>query len=141
MFDFVGIGIHTTFKMSPKEVTNRIIKGMQNENVDFLAHPTCRIIGRREPFELDIESIIDTAVDTDTCLEINAFPDRLDLKDIHIKLAKEKKAKFIIGTDSHNNNHLSFMKYGVAMARRGWLGKKDILNTNSLNDILKKYGL
>lgn len=141
MFDFVGIGIHTTFKMSPKDVNNRIIKAMDNENVDFLAHPTCRIIGRREPFEIDIESIIETAVNTDTYLEINAFPDRLDLKDLHVKLAKEKKAKFIIGTDSHNINHLTFMQYGIAMARRGWLEKKDILNTYSLNEILKNFGL
>lgn len=138
MFDFVAIGIHTSFKMSPKDLNNRVIKAMQNENVDFLAHPTCRIIGRREPFEIDVESIIDTAVNTNTYLEINAFPDRLDLKDLHVKIAKEKKANFIIGTDSHNNNHLPFMQYGIAMARRGWLEKKDILNTYSLSKILKK---
>jgi DNA polymerase (family 10) len=141
MFDYVGIGIHTNFKMSPKEITNRILKGMENENVTFLAHPTCRIIGRREPFELDIEKIIDKAVETKTYLEINAFPDRLDLNDLHAKIAKEKNVKFIIGTDAHNINHLGFMQFGVATARRAWLEKKDILNTYSLKEVEKKLGL
>ena len=141
MFDFVGIGIHMNFKMSPKDITNRILTGMENENVTFIAHPTCRLIGRREPFELDVDKIIEKAVEKDIFLEINAFPDRLDLNDLHVKLAKEKKAKFIIGTDSHNLNHLGFMQFGVATAKRGWLEKKDILNTYSLKEVEKKLGL
>jgi DNA polymerase (family 10) len=140
MFDFVGIAIHTNFKMSSDEITNRVLSGMENENVTFLAHPTCRLIGRREPFELDIEKIIDKAVQTGTFLEINAFPDRLDLNDLHVKIAKEKKAKFIIGTDAHNLNHLGFMQYGVATARRGWLEKKDILNTYTIKEVEKTLG-
>ena len=114
---------------------------MENENITFLAHPTCRLIGRREPFELDIEKIIDKAVEKDIFLEINAFPDRLDLNDLHVKIAKEKKAKFVIGTDAHNLNHLGFIRYGVATARRGWLEKKDILNTYTLKEVEKKLGL
>ncbi len=140
-FDFVCIAIHTNFKMSKKEATNRIIKGLQNDFVTYLAHPTCRIIRRREPFELDIEQIIDAAKDTGTYLEINAFPDRLDLNDMHTKLAKEKGTSFVIGTDSHNTRHLPFMKFGIATARRGWLEKKDVINTLSLKDIEKKFGL
>ena len=139
LFDFVGIAIHTNFKMNSKEATNRIVKGLENEYVDFLAHPTCRIVGRREPFELDLEKIFDKARETNTYLEINAFPDRIDLNDLNTKLAREKGARFIIGTDSHNINHLSFMKFGIATARRGWLEKKDILNTYSLKDIQKKF--
>ncbi len=141
MFDFVGIGIHTTFKMNREEITKRVVRGMENKHADFLAHPTCRIIGRREPFDLDVEKIFDAAVETDTYMEINSFPDRLDLKDIHIKQAKEKRVKFIIGTDAHNLDHMHFMQFGVATARRGWLEKNDILNTYSLKEIEKTLRL
>jgi len=140
MFDFVGIAIHTNFKMSQKEATNRIMKGMDNEYVTFLAHPTCRIIRKREPFDLDIDKIFEKAIETNTYLEINSFPDRLDLNDMHTKQAKDKGAKFVIGTDAHNLNHLAFIRFGIATARRGWLEKKDILNTNSLKDLEKILG-
>ena len=139
-FDFVYIGIHTAFKMDKETMTKRIIKGMDNEQVDFVAHPTGRLIGKREPYEVDLEQIIDTAKETDTRLEINSFPDRLDLDDTHIKLAKEHGVQFVLGTDSHSINHLDFMRFGIATARRGWLEKKDILNTYSLKDIEKILG-
>lgn len=140
-FDYVGIGIHTSFKMTAEEATERITKGIQNKYATFIAHPTCRIIGHREPFELDIEKIIKVANDTDTYLEINSFPDRLDLNDLHTKIAKERNANFVINTDSHYLSHLAYMKYGIYTARRGWLEKKDILNTKSLSDLTKKLGL
>jgi len=139
MFDYVGISIHTNFKMTQKQATERIIKGMENELADFVAHPTCRLIGRREPFDLDIEKIFDKAKETKIYFEINSFPDRLDLNDMHAKLAKEKGLKFIIGTDAHNVNHLRFMEFGIATARRAWLEKKDILNTHSLKEIEKIF--
>jgi DNA polymerase (family X) len=139
-FDFVYIGIHTSFKMDKNKMTKRITKGMDNEYVDFLAHPTGRLIGKRDPFEVDIERIIDTAKETDTRLEINSFPDRLDLDDTHAKLAKERGVKFVIGTDSHSTTHLQFMRFGIATARRGWLEKKDILNTSSLKDVERILG-
>ena len=123
-FDFVVVGIHTAFGMSGDDQTKRIVKSMENENVDFIAHPTCRIIGRREPFDIDMEKIFDAARETDTYLEINSFPDRLDLNDVHSKLAKERGVKFVIGTDSHSAVNLPFMHFGVATARRGWLEKK-----------------
>lgn len=138
-FDIVYAGIHTTFKMTPEQATKRTIKAMENEHVDILAHPTCRLIGRREPFELDIDKLIDTAKNTDTCLEINSFPDRLDLNDLYAKQAKERGVKFVIGTDSHNLNHLSFIRFGIATARRGWLEKKEILNTYSLKEFEKIF--
>lgn len=134
-FDFVYIGIHSGFKMDKNKMTERIIKGMHNDNVNFLAHPTGRLIGKRDPYQVDIEKIIDAAKETGIILEINAFPDRLDLDDVHSKLAKEKKIKFVLGTDSHSINHLSFMRFGTATARRGWLEKKDILNTYCLKEI------
>jgi DNA polymerase (family 10) len=136
-FDFVYIGIHSSFKMDKKKMTDRIIKSMYNENVNFLAHPTGRLIGKRDPYEVDIEKIIDVAKETGIFLEINAFPDRLDLDDIHSKLAKEKKIRFVLGTDSHSINHLPFIRFGIATARRGWLEKKDIINTYPLKDIEK----
>ena len=135
LFDFVYIGIHTTFKLNQKQQTQRITQAMHNEHVNFLAHPTCRIIGRRQPLNLNLETIIDTAVETHTHLEINAFPDRLDLNDIHTKMAKEKNAHFVIGTDAHTINHLPFIQYGIATARRGWLEPHDIINTLPLKKI------
>ena len=140
-FDFVGVGIHISFKMNKEEITQRIIKAMENKYVNFVAHPTCRIIGRREPFDLDIDKIFDVARETNTFLEINCFPDRLDLNDIHSKMAKEKNVRFVLGTDAHNLNHLSFMRFGIATARRGWLEKKDILNTYSLKEVEKTLGV
>jgi DNA polymerase (family X) len=139
MFDYVGVGIHIGFKMDSKQATDRYLRAMDNEHVLFIAHPTCRLIGRREPFELDIEKIFDKAKETKTFLEINSFPDRLDLNDLHVKIAKDKGVKFVVNTDSHYINHLSFMQYGISTARRGWLEKNDILNTHSLNEIQKVF--
>ena len=139
-FDFVYAGIHTGFKMNKADMTKRIIRGIENEHVDFLAHPTGRLIGKRDPYEADIEQIIDTAKETETFLEINAFPDRLDLDDIHAHSAKKLGVRFVLGTDSHSVSHLSFMRFGVATARRGWLEKKDILNTYTLKEIEKLLG-
>ena len=139
-FDAVHIGIHSAFKMDGKEMTKRITRGMENKYVHFLAHPTGRLIGRRDPYKVDIEQIVDTARDTGTFLEINAFPDRLDLNDIHAKFAKERGVKFVIGTDSHSIANLSFIRFGVATARRGGLEKSDILNTYRLKEIEKMLG-
>jgi DNA polymerase (family 10) len=140
-FDFVCIGIHMGLKMKGEDMTKRITKGMENEHVDFLAHPTGRIIGRRDPYDVDIEKIIDTAKSTDTFLEINSFPDRLDLNDMHAKIAKDKGVKIVIGTDAHSIEHLPYIRFGIATARRGWLEKKDVLNTYSMKEIEKIFGM
>ena len=137
-FDFVCAAVHTRFKMSKAEMTARIVTAMENEHVTILAHPTCRLIGRREPIELDMEQLIDTARGTNTYLEINAFPDRLDLNDVHIRAAKERSVSFALGTDSHSIDHLRYIRFGVATARRGWLEKKDVLNTYSLREVENK---
>lgn len=140
-FDFVCIGIHMGFKMKREDMTKRITKAMENQYVNFLAHPTGRLIGRRDPYEVDIEQIIDIAKSTNTFLEINSFPDRLDLNDIHAKLAKEKGVKIVIGTDAHSVEHLLYIKFGIATARRGWLEKKDVLNTYPMKEIEKILGM
>lgn len=135
LFDYVGIGIHTGFNMTKDEATERIIQGMKHPSVTFLAHPTCRMIGHREGFDLDMDQIFETAVDANTALEINSFPDRLDLNDIQVKRGKELGVRFIIGTDAHAKEHLEYMKFGVATARRGWLEKEDVINTVDLTTI------
>jgi len=135
LFDYVGIGVHTGFNMTKDQATERIIRGMKHPLVTFLAHPTCRMIGHREGFDLDMDQIFETAVETNTALEINSFPDRLDLNDIQVKRGKELGVRFIIGTDSHAKEHLDYMKFGVATARRGWLEKEDVMNTSDLTTI------
>ncbi|MBN1281077.1 MAG: DNA polymerase/3'-5' exonuclease PolX [Candidatus Thermoplasmatota archaeon] len=139
-FDFVYIAVHTSFKMEREAMTKRIIRGMTNEYVDFVAHPTGRLISKRDPYDVDLQQLIDAAQEHNVRLEINAFPDRLDLDDTAAKLAKDHGVGFVLGTDSHNSNHMEFMRYGVATARRGWLEKKDILNTYSLSQIEKILG-
>ena len=136
-FDIVCAAIHSKFKMSEKEMTERIIDAIQNEYVKILAHPTGRLIGKRDAYEVDLEKVIDAAVENNVLLEINAFPDRIDLNDINIRIAKEKGARFTIGTDAHAVDHLRFIRFGVAAARRGWLDKKDVLNTYPVKEIEK----
>ena len=136
-FDIVCAAIHSKFKMSEKEMTERIINAIQNEYVKILAHPTGRLIGKRDAYEVDLEKVIDAAVENNVLLEINAFPDRIDLNDINIRIAKEKGARFTIGTDAHAVDHLRFIRFGVAAARRGWLEKKDVLNTYPVKEIEK----
>ena len=140
-FDYVCAGIHTMFKMKSDILTKRIVKAIENKYVTFIAHPTCRLIRTREPFVLDMENIYEKAKENNTYLEINSFPDRLDLNDMHSKTAKERGVKFVIGTDAHILNQLSFIKYGIATARRGWLSKKDILNTHDLKELERIIGL
>ena len=136
-FDIVCAAIHSKFKMSEKEMTERIINAIQNEYVKILAHPTGRLIGKRDAYEVDLEKVIDAAIENNVLLEINAFPDRIDLNDINIRIAKEKGARFTIGTDAHAVDHLRFIRFGIAAARRGWLEKKDVLNTYPVKEIEK----
>jgi DNA polymerase (family 10) len=139
-FDYVIIGIHTAFKMEKSAMTKRIMSALENEHVDILAHPTGRLLGRRDAYEVDVDDIIDAAKRTGTRLEINAVPERLDLDDVHAKQAKDHGVQLTIGTDSHNIQHFDFMRFGIATARRGWLEKKDILNTLPPKNVLKALG-
>lgn len=141
LLDFSAGAIHSHFHLTKDEQTNRLIKAMENPRIDIIFHPTGRIINKREPLDLDMERIFKTAAKTNTILEINAYPDRLDLKDSHIIAAKNMGVKFMINTDAHAANQMDLMEYGVWQARRGWLEKKDVLNTlplNKLLEILKK---
>ncbi len=135
--DVVGAAVHSLFKMPQKEMTQRIINAIHNENVDILFHPTGRQIGKRPPYGLDIQKVIDIAKETGTILEIDASPDRLDLKDEHIRLAVKSGVKLCIDSDAHSTNHFRFLEFGIAQARRGWAEKKDIINAWPLNQMKK----
>ena len=128
--DFVIAGIHSHFKMNEKEMTERMIKAMKNPLVNIISHPTGRILGKREEYKIDFNKILRVAKETDTVLEINAHPQRLDLKDLNIRRVKESGVKMIINTDAHHKSQMKFMELGVSQARRGWAEKKDILNTS-----------
>jgi DNA polymerase (family 10) len=136
-FDIVVGAIHSGFKQSKEQLTKRIVKACQNPHVDIIAHPTGRLWGTRDSYDLNFDEVCEVAKDTNTFLEINSFPDRLDLGDALIRVAKEKGVKLVISTDSHAIEHLDHMKYGIAMARRGWLEKPDVANALSLSQFLK----
>jgi DNA polymerase (family 10) len=136
--DFVIAAVHSGFKMDADTMTSRIIKAMHNPYVDALAHPTGRIIGKRDPYEVDIERLLAAAAELGVAMEINAYPDRLDLRDVHARRAKEMGIKVVINTDAHDCDHLRLITYGVATARRGWLEPEDVLNALPLKDLRKR---
>jgi DNA polymerase (family 10) len=133
--DIVIAALHTGQNQTRREITGRLVKTMENENVDIIAHPTGRIIQEREAYDVDFEVLLDTAAETRTVLEINSHPMRLDLNDFNSRKAKNKGVLLSIGTDAHNTEHLAFMKFGVDVARRGWLEKKDLMNTRQAKDL------
>ena len=135
--DIVVAAIHTGFKQSQEQLTKRIIKAMENKYVNVIAHPTGRLLGQREPYALDMEKVLQKAKETNTFMEINAFPDRLDLTDINCHRAKELGLNLAISTDAHMLEQLDYMYLGVTVARRGWLEKRDIVNTLPLEKLLK----
>lgn len=135
--DYVIAGVHSNLKMPKEQMTKRIITAMKNPHVDILAHPTGRILKRREEYQVDFDKILRAAKETDTILEIDAYPERLDLNDINIRRAKEAGVKMVIDTDTHRKDQLRYMEFGVAQARRGWAEKRDIINTWPLEKLLK----
>ena len=136
--DFVGASVHSHFNLPKSSQTKRIVKAIENKNVDCIFHLTTRIINRRPEIEVDLEEIFKKAAQTKTLLEINAYPDRLDLKDIYIQEAKKWGVKFVIDSDAHSIYHFNFLKYGIDQANRGWCTKEDILNTLEVNEFLKR---
>ena len=134
--DVVVASVHSYMNMERAEMTERILAAMDNPYTQIIAHPTGRLLLRREPFDYDMEKILDTAVASGIAMECNAYPDRLDLRDVHLRMAKHRGVKIVISTDSHATLHLQMMKYGVITARRGWLEEKDVINTLPLNEFL-----
>jgi DNA polymerase (family 10) len=138
-FDVVVAAIHSGFKQSKSQLTRRLVSACRNKHVDILAHPTGRLWGTREPYEIDFDELFKAASDYATVLEINSYPLRLDLNDINCRRAKEKGIKLAIATDAHSAEQLKFIRLGVATARRGWLTKNDVINTLSYNELMKLF--
>jgi DNA polymerase (family 10) len=134
--DVVVAAIHSAMNQSEEQITRRILGAIENPHIDVIAHPTCRLLGEREPVAIDMEAVFRAAIKYNKALEINAMPSRLDLKDIHIYRARELGVKLIMGTDAHSTAHLGFMRFGVGVARRGWCQPKDILNTKPTKEML-----
>ena len=134
--DVVVGAIHTKFSQDRETMTKRIVTAMENPNVDIIAHPTGRLLGKRDPYEVDMEQLMESAKATGTIMELNSFPGRLDLNDVHCKMAKEYGVLIAISTDAHDAMQMrDVIRYGVATARRGWLEPKDVVNTRGLEDL------
>ncbi len=135
--DVVTASIHSGLKQDEEKITKRIAAAMENENVDIIGHPTGRIIQKRDAYAVNMNKMFEKAKETGTCLEIDSFPTRLDLKDVYIKEAVNRKIKLVISSDAHHTSHQEFMQFGVWQARRGWAEAKDIINTFPLEKFLK----
>jgi len=134
--DVVVASVHSFMQMPREEMTERILRGIENPYTQILAHPTGRLVLRREAFEYDMEKVIDACAKAGVAVECNAAPERLDLKDTHLRLAKQRGAKIVISTDAHSIKGLQTMHYGVSTARRGWVEKADVINALPLDQFL-----
>ncbi|BFU92942.1 MAG: hypothetical protein NTAFB01_41290 [Nitrospira sp.] len=133
--DLTVCAVHSHFHLSRNKQTERIIRAMDNPYFTIFAHPTGRLLGERQSYELDLERIIKAALERRCFLELNAQPLRLDLSDVHCRLAKEMGLKLVISSDAHSATELDYMRFGVAQARRGWLEAENVLNTKSWKDL------
>jgi len=136
--DLVVAAIHSAYNQSERAINSRIISAMENEHVDIIAHPTGRKIGEREPYLVDVELILEAALRTETIMEINAHPVRLDLNDRWARRAKEIGVKVAINSDAHSIRGLKVMKFGVKTAQRGWLEPEDVANASNLKELMKR---
>src|SRR2546428_2552473 len=127
--DLVIASVHSHFNQSPAEMTNRLLKAVENPNTSLIGHPTGRLLLRRDAYQFDLDAILKAAAKNKVAMELNAYPDRLDLCDRHLRLAKQHGVKIVINTDSHHTSHLDKIRYGVLQARRAWLTRDDVLNT------------
>jgi DNA polymerase (family 10) len=135
--DVVGIAVHSHFHLPRAEQTRRIVRAMENPHADILFHPTGRVLGKREPYDVDIDAVIAAAKRTGTVLELDAYPERLDLKDEHLRKAVAAGVPLVIDSDAHSTKHLPFPRqWGIPQARRGWVTANDVLNTRPLAGFL-----
>ncbi|MBZ5574569.1 MAG: DNA polymerase/3'-5' exonuclease PolX [Acidobacteriia bacterium] len=127
--DVVIASVHSHFNQSPAEMTDRLLKAVENPNTSIIGHPTGRLLLRRDAYQFDMDAVLKAAAKHRVAMELNAYPDRLDLNDRHLRLAKQYGVKIVINTDSHHTSHLEKIRFGVLQARRAWLTKEDVLNT------------
>jgi DNA polymerase (family X) len=135
--DVVVASLHASHRLSEADQTKRLCAAMENPHVDLIGHPTGRLIGRREPYAMDMEAVIAKAVETGTVLEVSGQPDRLDLRDGNVRMAVEAGAKLSIDTDAHSVRALDYMRFGVMNARRGWARADDVVNTRTWSQLKK----
>jgi DNA polymerase (family 10) len=135
--DVVVCSVHSYMNLDREAMTERILAAIENPYCQIIAHPTGRLLLRRDAFDYDMERILDAAKKHNVAMECNSYPDRLDLKDTHLRMAKERGVKIVISTDSHRAANLALMKYGVLTARRGWLERKDVINTLPVEKFLE----
>jgi DNA polymerase (family X) len=134
--DVVVCSIHSYFNIDRAAMTDRMLAAIENPYTQIIGHPTGRLLLRREELDYDMEKILDACAKFGVAMECNSFPDRLDLKDTYLRMCKERGVKVVISTDSHDAHALSYIHYGVTMARRGWLSKEDVINTRPVADFL-----
>ena len=135
--DVVVASVHMAQQQKERTITGRLISAIENQNVDIIGHPTGRIINQREPSDMDFHAVLEAAAKTGTALEINAHPSRLDLNDVNARAAKEMGVQMSINSDAHDAGQLLYMKYGINVARRAWLEKKDLINAMDLKDLIQ----
>jgi len=136
--DVVVASIHSGFRQNREQITKRLVSAMRKPYIAIIAHPTGRLIGERDPYDADMQEILRVAQETGTAIEINAYPLRLDLNDVYARKAKEMGIPLVISTDTHIINQFDYMEYGVSLARRGWLEKKDVLNALPYQQLIKR---
>jgi DNA polymerase (family 10) len=134
--DVVVASVHSYMNLESAEMTDRLLAAIDNPYTQIIAHPTGRLVLRRDPFHYDMEKILNAAKEHGVAMESNAYPDRLDLNDVHLRMARERGVKIVISTDSHTTANLQYMKYGVKTARRGWIEKNEVINTLPLDQFL-----
>jgi DNA polymerase (family 10) len=134
--DVVVCSIHSYFNLERAAMTDRMLAAIESPYTQIIGHPTGRLLMKREALDYDMEKVLDACAKQGVAMECNSYPDRLDLKDVYLRMCKEKGVKVVISTDSHNTRNLSFIRYGVTMARRGWLEKKDVINTLPVKEFL-----
>ena len=135
--DIVIASVHSHFNQSPAEMTDRMLKAVENPNTSLIGHPTGRLLLRRDAFAFDVDAVLKSAAQRKVAMELNSYPDRLDLCDRHLRLAKQHGVKIVINTDSHHTSHLDKIRFGILQARRAWLTKEDVLNTLPAQEFAK----
>lgn len=140
--DLVIASVHSQFNQEPAKMTDRLMKAIENPNTSLIGHPTGRILLRRDAYPFDMDAVLKAAARHKVAMELNAYPDRLDLCDRHLRMAKERGVKIVINTDSHHTSHMEKIRYGIIQARRAWLTKDDVLNTLPVQKFAKamKHG-
>jgi DNA polymerase (family 10) len=137
--DYTVCSIHQHFRLGEEAQTERVLRAMENPNCTILGHLTGRLIGKREAYAIDVERILEAAAECGVLVEVNAQPQRLDLRDIHLRQASQLGVPVVIETDAHSTDHLRYIRYGVDQARRGWLEADDVANTRPLDDLLALF--